>query len=78
MLDVDLKHKIDHLPIDQRVALLEYLARSVRDEIVHRPPRRRKSSLESLQGILRQPGKPAPGDEEIRAMVTDHLVEKFQ
>lgn len=76
MLDANLMKQIDRMPINDRVALMEYLARSVHRELERKPRRRKGSSLDRLMGILREPGKPAPTDQEVQDMIADYLIEK--
>jgi hypothetical protein len=64
--------EIGHLSIEERLRLIEQLARSVQADLA---PSRRGSSLERLQGILKTDGPP-PTDEDVREMITDYLIEK--
>ncbi|MDX9992868.1 MAG: hypothetical protein RBS68_12590 [Anaerolineales bacterium] len=76
MLNTNLIHEVDLLSVKERVALMEYLARSVQKEL-EKPHRKKGSSLNRVLGALREKGKPAPTDEEVQNMITDYLIEKY-
>jgi hypothetical protein len=76
MLTIDLIHEVERLSIKDRMALMEYLARSVQKEFELKPRRKKGSSLERVLGALRTKGKPAPTDKEVQNMIADYLIEK--
>jgi hypothetical protein len=76
MLNREIIQQVDRLPLDDRMALMEYLARSMQNELKSRARRKKSSSLDRVLGILREKGKPAPTDEEVQNMIADYLIEK--
>jgi hypothetical protein len=83
----ELVEAIQKLPVDDRLALLEAIARSLRQEARQPAPgegaRRsfqfdpHRSALDQLLGIARPMGEP-PEDAEIEKMIADHLIEKYR
>lgn len=78
MLDTDLLQQVDRLPLKDRMALIEYTARSVQSELAGKRTKKRGSSLDRVLGALREKGKPAPSDEELKEMYVDSLIEKHK
>jgi hypothetical protein len=76
MLNGEIIQQVDRLPLDDRVALMEHLARSMQNELRVRARRKKGSSLDRVLGALREKGKPAPTDEEVQNMIADYLIEK--
>ena len=76
MLNGGIIQQVDRLPLDDRMALMEYLARSMQNELRVRARRKKGSSLDRVLGALREKGKPAPTDEEVQNMIADYLIEK--
>ncbi|MGC1378550.1 MAG: hypothetical protein WA821_20125 [Anaerolineales bacterium] len=82
MLNTNLMREVESLSVTDRMALMEYLARSVQKELELKPRRKKGSSLNRVVGALRAPravrekGQPAPTDSEVKAMVADYLIEK--
>lgn len=70
----ELLDEIRRLPIEQRIELLEAIARSVSEEV---QPRARDATLVSrLRGIAKFDGPP-PSDEEIKDEYARYLTEKY-
>lgn len=76
MLSTNLIKEVEHLSVKERMALMEYLARSVQNELELKPRRKKGSSLGRVLGALRVKGTPAPTDQEIKNMTADYLIEK--
>ena len=82
MLNTNLMREVESLSVTDRMALMEYLARSVQKELELKPRRKKGSSLNRVVGALRasravrEKGRPAPTDSEVKAMVADYLIEK--
>jgi len=76
MLNGEIIQQVDRLPLDDRMALMEYLARSMQNELRARARRKKGSSFDRVLGSLREKGKPAPTDEEVQNMIADYLIEK--
>lgn len=70
----ELLTEIGQLPLDERLALLEALTRSLRAEL--RPTPRGGSSVDRVRGLLKQ-ARPLPTDGEINDDYTRYLVEKY-
>jgi hypothetical protein len=70
----EIVESIDHLSLQERLALLELLARSVRLDLAD--ARQEAPLSELLYGILAQ-GVPPPTDEELREDYTDYLLRKY-
>jgi hypothetical protein len=81
--------EIMRLPVAERIALLEAISRSLREEFEatdtasHVPApdaaderERRLNAVRRLRGALKFDG-PAPTDEEVREIITDYLIEKY-
>lgn len=62
------------MPRQEQLALLKTLTSIVETE---KPSTERKRTLDTLYGALREEGKPAPTDEEVKKMYVDYLVEKY-
>jgi hypothetical protein len=58
----------------ERLALLEVLARSLREDFA--APARAGSSLERVRGMARPDG-PLPSDQELHDAYVDYLVKKY-
>ena len=79
MLNTNLMREVESLSVTDRMALMEYLARSVQKELELKPRRKKGSSLNRVVGALRasrEKGQPAPTDSEVRNIVADYLIEK--
>ena len=74
MTQKQLIEEIRQLPVEERVKLLEAIARSVREEMHTRADR--ESAVRRLRGIAKPDGPP-PSDEEIKEDYTRYLTEKY-
>jgi hypothetical protein len=70
----ELAHEIVRLPLTERLALLELVTRSVREELA--PRHEGPSSLSRIAGIGSTDGPP-PTDGEIHDSYVDYLIEKY-
>jgi hypothetical protein len=81
--------EIMRLSVAERIALLEAISRSLREEFeatdvaLSAPApdtaderERRLNAVRRLRGALKFDG-PAPTDEEVREIITDYLIEKY-
>ena len=66
MLNTNLIHEVDRLSVKERVDLMEYLVRSVQKGLEDKRRRKSGSSLNRVLGALREKGKPAPTDEDVK------------
>ena len=76
MLNTNLMREVESLSVKDRMALMEYLSRSVQKELELKPRRKKGSSLDHVLGALREKGKPAPKDKEVQDMIVDYMIEK--
>lgn len=76
MLNTHLINEVESLSVTDRMALMEYLARSVQKDLELKPRRKKGSSLNRVVGALREKGQPAPSDAEVKDMVADYLMKK--
>jgi hypothetical protein len=88
MTEQQFLEEIRRLPVAQRVALIEAISRSVREDL--RAGEAHASEVESggecvgddaplsqsLLGIIKFEGGP-PSDETVKEMITEHLLEKY-
>lgn len=65
---------IRRMPVQERLELLDVLARSLKDDL--ELPGRATSSLERIRGIAKPDGEP-PSDSEIKGDYTDYLLRKY-
>ncbi|HSH79126.1 MAG TPA: hypothetical protein VLA19_11420 [Herpetosiphonaceae bacterium] len=70
----ELAAEIVRLPIHERLALLELVSRSLRDDLRSDAPR--KPLAARLKGIAR-PDEPAPADGELEDEYTTYLEQKY-
>ncbi len=70
MIAPDLLEQIEHLPLDQRLALLEFLSRGIREEL-------KEAGVIRVRGLLAT-DQPAPNDEEVKDAYADYLDEKYR
>lgn len=79
--------EIMRLSVAERIALLEAISRSLREEFEAADAasdapdtaderERRLGAVRRLRGALKFDG-PAPTDEEVREIITDYLIEKY-
>lgn len=76
MLNTNLIREVELLSVKDRMALMEYLARSMQKELELKPRHKKGSSLDRVLGALREKGKPAPTDEEVQTIIADYLIGK--
>lgn len=75
--------EIPRLTVQERLALIEALKRSVQQELAPPPgqqmlraePARDTAAFARLYGVLKSKGE-APTDADVRDMITDQLIEK--
>ncbi len=78
----ELIEQIIHLPIAERVEIIERISRSVREDL--REKRKEYSiedrikAVDKLRGIAAVEGKIPPTDEEIKEDYTNYLAEKYK
>ncbi len=89
-MQTEIIEQIIHLPIYERIEIIEKLSRSVREEMRENGAEssiaeekelsieERKAIVDSLRGIAAVEGKTPPTDEEIRADYTNYLSEKYK
>ena len=70
----ELAAEIVRLPIAERLALLELVSRSVREDLA--PPSRTESLAAQLRGIAKS-DEPPPTDAEVRDDYTNFLEQKY-
>ena len=81
-MQVELIEQIIHLPIAERVEIIERITRSVREDLRANGKEtnleERKKAVDRLRGIASVEGKTPPTDEEIREDYTNYLAEKYK
>ena len=81
-MQAELIDKIIHLPIAERVEIIEKISRSVREDLRESPRQisleERKKAVDKLRGIAAVKGKIPPTDEEIKENYTNYLTEKYK
>lgn len=89
-MQTEIIEQIIHLPIYERIEIIEKLSRSVREEMGEKAGKssfeqekklsieERKAIVDSLRGIAAVEGKTPPTDEEIREDYTNYLSEKYK
>ena len=86
-MQMDLVKEIIHLPISDRMEIIEQLSRSVRRDLRNSEHQevskeaqieKRRQAIQRLRGIAKVEGKPAPTKEEWREERTDYLLEKYK
>ncbi len=89
-MQTEIIEQIIHLPIYERVEIIEKLSRSVREEMREKAAKssfeeekelsieQRKAIVDSLRGVAAVKGKTPPTDEEIREDYTNYLSEKYR
>jgi len=68
--------EIERLPLDEQLALLEVLSRSLRKTLTQSNTRKSGKSLKLVRGMLKPDG-PMPTDEELKEDYTDYLIRKY-
>jgi hypothetical protein len=81
-MQVELIEQIIHLPIAERVEIIERISRSVREDLREKGEKinleERKKAVNRLRGIAAVESKVPPTDEEIREDYTNYLAEKYK
>ena len=82
-MQVELIEQIIHLPIADRVEIIERISRSVREDLQANKKDKttiaeRKQAVNRLRGIASVKGKIPPTDEEIKEDYTNYLMEKYK
>jgi hypothetical protein len=82
-MQTELIEKIIHLPIAERVEIIEKISRSVREDLRGGKQNElsieeRQKAVDRLRGIAAVEGKTPPTDEEIKEAYTDYLLEKYK
>ena len=82
-MQVELIEQIIHLPIAERVEIIERISRSVREDLQANKKDKttiteRKQAVNRLRGIASVKGKTPPTDEEIKEDYTNYLMEKYK
>ena len=70
----ELVAEAERLSLDERLLLIERLARSIRQELSS--PAHRELSLRLVRGMLKPDG-PMPTDEELKEDYTNDLMQKY-
>ena len=72
--------EIKQLPVSERLALIEVISRSLREDLEAkddaRERARRLAAVRRLRGSLKPEGE-LPSDEEVKESYTDYLAEKY-
>ncbi len=82
-MQTELIEQIIHLPIAERVEIIERISRSVREDLRENNSEiaafdERNAAYQRLRGIASVEGKTLPNDEETRADFMNYLSEKHQ
>lgn len=77
MMYREIAAEFKQLPVDERLMLLEELARSLRMELAESKEELGKHPAGLWRGMLK-PAESAPSDDEIDASYVDYLIEKYQ
>jgi len=84
-MQVELIEQIIHLPIAERVEIIERVSRSVREDLQENDKKQKELSVEErmaiverLHGIAAVEGKTPPTDEEVKEDYADYLSEKYK
>jgi len=81
-MQVELIEQIIHLPITERVEIIERISRSVREDLREKSEKsdlkERMQAVNRLRGIAAVKGKTPPTDEEIKEDYTNYLAEKYK
>lgn len=79
----ELVEKIVHLPISERIEIIEQISRSVREDLrksesKNSSPDERKEAYIQLRGIAARKDNLPPSDKEIKEDYADYLAEKYK
>ncbi len=81
-MQIELIEQIIHLPIAERVEIIERISRSVREDLNENGRKinleERKRAVDRLRGIAAVEGKTPPTDEETEEDYTNYLAEKYK
>ena len=83
-MQTEIIEQILHLPIAERVEIIETLSRSVKEELresecdENELERRKRVAHQRLRGIAAVKGKTPPTDEEVKESFMNHLSEKYK
>ncbi|HXG83305.1 MAG TPA: hypothetical protein VNI84_04675 [Pyrinomonadaceae bacterium] len=81
-MQIELIEQIIHLPIAERVEIIEKISRSVREDLREKSEdasfEERKKAVDRLRGIAAVAGKTPPTDEEIKEDYANYLAEKYK
>jgi hypothetical protein len=83
MMQTELIEQIIHLPIAERVEIIEKISRSVREDLRGNKQNdisieERKKAVDRLRGIAAVEGKTPPTDEEVKEDYANYLSEKYK
>lgn len=81
-MQTNLIEQIIHLPIAERVEIIERISRSVREDLREKQKEisieERIKAVDKLRGIAAVEGKNPPTDEEVKEDYTNYLAEKYK
>lgn len=82
-MQTEIIEKIIHLPIAERIEIIERISRSLREDLQENDADetlldKRKAAYHRLRGIAAVEGKTPPTDEEIRVDYMNYLAEKYK
>ena len=72
----DMAVEIERLPLNEQLALLEVLTRSLRKTLTQSDAKKSGKSLKLVCG-MRKPDGPMPTDEELKEDYTNYLIRKY-
>jgi hypothetical protein len=72
----DVAVEIERLPLNEQLALLEVLTRSLRKTLTQSDAKKSGKSLKLVRGMLKPDG-PMPTDEELKEDYTNYLIRKY-
>lgn len=82
-MQTELIEQIIHLPIPERIEIIERISRSLREDLRESDYsndsfERRKTAYERLRGIAAVKGKTPPTDEEVKEDYINYISEKYK
>lgn len=84
-MQIELIEQIIHLPIAERVEIIERVSRSVREDLQENGRKQkefsieeRKKAVDRLRGIAAVEGKTSPTDEGVKEDYANYLAEKYK
>ncbi|MBS1794502.1 MAG: hypothetical protein JSS81_11640 [Acidobacteria bacterium] len=83
MMQTELIDSLIHLPVADRIEIIERISRSLREDLVKKnsgdaDPDERETAYFRLRGIAAVEGKTPPDDERVREDFLNHLSEKYK